>query len=154
MTFNRVVNSLYQQERSLRVLLFLFLALPAIAAPAPGITFYRQIEAIIYHNCAPCHRPGESGPFSLLTYEDVRRHASQIAAVTKKRYMPPWLPQPGYGDFVEERRLSETDIQLIEDWVKKGSPAGPSADAPAPPKSKSEWQLGTPDLTRCTAEVV
>jgi hypothetical protein len=67
----------------------------------------------------------------------VKRHASQIGAVTKKRYMPPWLPQPGYGDFVEERRLSERDIQLIEDWVKQGSPAGSVADAPVPPKFKS-----------------
>src|SRR5690349_23716421 len=99
MTFDGAVKSLYQQRRSLRVLLLLFLTLPAIAArSAPSVTFYRQIEPIIYHNCAPCHRPGESGPFSLLTYEDVKRHASQITAVTRKRYMPPWLPQPGYGE--------------------------------------------------------
>src|SRR2546426_219780 len=147
MTFDGAVKSLYQQERTLRVLLLLFLALPAIAAPsAPSVTFYGQIEPIIYHNCVSCHRPGESGPFSLLTYDDVKRHASQIATVTKKRYMPPWLPQPGYDDFVEERRLSERDIQLIEDWVKEGSPPGSVADAPVRPKFKSEWQLGTPDL--------
>ena len=99
--------------------------LPAMAATsAPAVTFYRQIAPIIYKNCAPCHRPGEAGPFSLLTYEDVRRRASQIAVVTKRRYMPPWLPEPGYGDFVEERRLSDAQIQLIQEWVKQGAPAG------------------------------
>src|SRR5689334_14695716 len=147
MTFVGAVKSLCQYQRSLRALLLVSVTLPALAErSASNITFYRQIEPIIYRNCAPCHRPGESGPFSLLTYEDVKRHASQIAAVTKKRYMPPWLPQPGYGDFVEERRLSEADIQLIQGWVKEGCPAGSAADAPALPKFKSEWQIGTPDL--------
>src|SRR6266481_6240535 len=121
-------------------------ALPVMAAhaatSAPEVTFYRQIAPIIYKNCAPCHRPGEAGPFSLLTYEDVKRRASQIAAVTKRRYMPPWLPEPGYGDFVEERRLSDAQIQLIQEWVKQGAPAGPIADAPAVPQFTSEWQLG------------
>src|SRR5579859_747812 len=116
------------------------------ADAAPAITFYRQIAPIIYKNCAHCHRPGESGPFSLLNYDDVKRRATQIAAVTKRRYMPPWLPEPGYGDFVEERRLSDAQIQLIQEWVKQGSPAGPIADAPAAPQFTSEWQLGTPDL--------
>src|SRR6476660_505221 len=107
-------------------------AVPVMAATStPAVTFYRQIAPIIYKNCAPCHRPGEAGPFSLLTYEDVQRRSSQIAAVTKRRYMPPWLPEPGYGDFVEERRLSDAQIQLIQEWVKQGAPAGPIADAPA-----------------------
>jgi tetratricopeptide (TPR) repeat protein len=115
-------------------------------ANAADITFYRDIAPIVHHDCAPCHRPGESGPFSLLTYEDVKRHASQIAAVTKRRFMPPWLPEPGYGDFVEERRLSDAQIQLIADWVMQGAPAGSPADGPPAPTFSSEWQLGKPDL--------
>ena len=106
----------------------LLIAAPAIAAnPTPvasGVSFNQHIAPIVNQYCAPCHSPGEAAPFSLLTYEDVKRHAGQIAAVTKRRYMPPWLPEPGYGDFVEERRLSDTQIQLIQDWVKQGSPAG------------------------------
>ena len=64
-------------------------------APRP-VTYSRDIAPLIEQNCAACHRPGEAAPFSLLTYEDVRKHARQIVAVTKSRYMPPWLPQPGY----------------------------------------------------------
>ena len=112
----------------------------------PTVTFNRDIAPIVYGNCSVCHRPGESAPFSLLTYEDVKRHAAQIAAVTKRRYMPPFLPEAGYGDFKEERRLTDKQIELIQDWVKQGAPAGSAAHAPVPPKFTSEWQLGPPDL--------
>jgi tetratricopeptide (TPR) repeat protein len=127
--------------------IFLALLTPVIAAAAvPQVTFYRHIAPIVYQYCAPCHRPGESGPFSLLTYDDVRRHASQIAEVTKRRYMPPWLPEPGHGDFAEERRLTDTQIQLIQEWVRLGTPAGQPVRGQAPPSFSSEWQLGPPDL--------
>src|SRR5256885_12549308 len=59
---------------------------------------------------------------------------------------PPWLPEPRHGEFAEERRLTDSQIQLIQDWASAGAPAGPSAHAPAPPKFSAEWQLGPPDL--------
>ena len=130
--------------------LLLLLAAPALAWPAAAATqrveFYRDIAPIVYRNCSPCHRPGESAPFPLLSYEDVKRRASLIAAVTKRRYMPPWLPEPGYGEFAEERRLTDAQIELIDRWVKDGTPAGTPTRASAPPKFADEWQLGTPDL--------
>jgi tetratricopeptide (TPR) repeat protein len=121
--------------------------LPVIAADQvpQHITFNQHIALLVYRNCSPCHRPGESAPFPLLTYDDVKRHAAQIAAVTKRRYMPPWLPEPGHGEFAEERRLTDAEIQTVQDWVRQGSPLGPGR-APQPPKFRDEWQLGTPDL--------
>ena len=80
------------------------LSLPFAAEP---ITFNKQIAPLIFQYCSSCYRPGEAAPFPLLTYEEVRSHASQIVAVTERRYMPPWPPEPGYGDFVGERRLVE-----------------------------------------------
>ncbi len=126
--------------------LFFISLFPVCAAGTPAVTYYRQIAPIIYSNCSPCHRPGESGPFSLLSYDDVRRHALQIVAVTRRRYMPPWLPEPGHGEFAEERRLTDAQIRLIAQWVAAGAPAGSAAHAPAPPKFSSEWQRGQPDL--------
>src|SRR5215831_16601357 len=125
---------------------FLSLGLLAISAVGAPVTFNQQIAPILYRNCSPCHRPGESAPFSLLTYDDVKRHAAQIAAVTKRRYMPPWLPEPGHGEFAEERRLTDAEIQEIGEWVKQGTPLGSATHAPQPPKFKDEWQLVTPDL--------
>jgi tetratricopeptide (TPR) repeat protein len=135
------------RTRDLAWVLCVFPAFAAKQTPAgPNITFYKQIAPIVYRNCTPCHRPGESGPFPLVTYDDVKRHAQQIAAVTKRRFMPPWLPAPGYGDFAEEHRLTDAQIQLIQEWVKIGSPAGSAVRAVAPPKFADEWQLGPPDL--------
>jgi tetratricopeptide (TPR) repeat protein/mono/diheme cytochrome c family protein len=123
------------------------MALPAMrAASTPKVTFYQNIAPIIYKNCSSCHRPGESGPFPLLSYDDVRKHAAQIADVTKRRYMPPWLPETGHGDFLEERRLSDAEIQAIQEWVTQGTPPGSASHPPQPPKFTSEWTLGTPDL--------
>ncbi len=119
--------------------------LAAASVPAATVTFNHDIAPIVYRNCSGCHRPGESAPFSLLSYDDVKRRAPLIAAVTKRRYMPPWLPEAGHGEFAEERRLTDAEIQAIQDWVKDGAPLGPGA-TPAPPKFKDEWQLGTPDL--------
>ena len=34
-------------------------------------TFNRDIAPIVFHNCAPCHRPAGPAPFDLLSYENV-----------------------------------------------------------------------------------
>jgi Flp pilus assembly protein TadD len=120
--------------------------LAAHALLAQPVTFNKHIAPILFKNCAPCHRPGESGPFSLLTYDDAKKHARQIVAVTKNRYMPPWLPEAGVGKFADERRLSENQIHLIERWVEQGEAQGQASDLPPLPKFAEGWQLGEPDL--------
>ena len=122
------------------------LLLLAAAARAENLTFYRHIAPLVYRSCAPCHRPGQTAPFPLLTYDDLKRHGAQIVAVTRRRYMPPWLPEPGHGDFQDERRLADDQIRMIEEWVRQGTRAGSPADQPPMPKFIPGWQLGSPDL--------
>jgi len=119
------------------------LTLPTVAQT---VTFNKQIAPIVFHTCSPCHRPGEVAPFSLLNYQDVKKHAAQIVAVTARRYMPPWPPSPGYGEFAGERRLTDEQLRLIADWVKQGAPEGNAADLPPTPHFTEGWQLGPPDL--------
>ncbi len=116
------------------------------AQEATPPTWSRHIAPILYKNCATCHHPGGAAPFSLLTYDDARRWSAQILTVTQSRFMPPWLPEPGYGDFADNRRLSADDLASIKRWVNAGMPQGIAAEAPAPPQYTSEWQLGAPDL--------
>ena len=125
---------------------------PAPASAAETITFNRHIAPIVLRNCAPCHRPGEAGPFSLLTYADVRRRAEQIARVTQVRFMPPWPPEPGYGDLAGSRRLTDDQVALIQRWVAEGTPEGPPSAPPSPPAFTEGWQLGPPDLVLETVQ--
>jgi tetratricopeptide (TPR) repeat protein/mono/diheme cytochrome c family protein len=117
----------------------------AASAQTPP-NFAHDIAPIVYQSCAPCHHAGGAGPFPLIRYEDVKRHAAQIAAVTHRRYMPPWLPEPGHGDFADVRRLSDEQLRQIDDWVAAGTPEGPAGETPAPPEFPEVWQLGQPDL--------
>jgi tetratricopeptide (TPR) repeat protein/mono/diheme cytochrome c family protein len=112
----------------------------------PQVTFNRDIAPILFHYCAACHRPGESGPFPLLTYKDAKTHARQIAAVTRSRFMPPWLPAPGDFKFADQLSLSDEQLALIRNWVEEGGAEGSPADLPPTPKFVEGWQMGTPDL--------
>jgi tetratricopeptide (TPR) repeat protein len=116
------------------------------AGDSHKITFTHDIAPIVFRYCSPCHRPGEAAPFSLLTYEDTAKFARQIAFVTQRRIMPPWLPAPGEFHFQGEMRLSNEQIALFDEWAKQGAPQGNSADLPPAPKFISGWQLGKPDL--------
>ena len=88
------------------------------------VTFNQDIAPIILSRCAPCHRPGEIGPFSLLTYRDVRQRLTQIRIATERRIMPPWKPVPGGGEFDGERRLTNRELELIQRWIADGAPEG------------------------------
>jgi mono/diheme cytochrome c family protein len=119
------------------------------AAEASGsepVTFNKHVAPIVFEQCAACHRPGEVAPFSLLTYEDVRKRAKQIAVMTADRLMPPWKSVEGHGQFVDERRLSGEQIELIARWVEQGAVEGAAADLPAAPVFSDGWKLGEPDL--------
>src|SRR6516164_2041949 len=127
--------------------LALFLTVDAIPqTPGEAVSFNKQIAPLVYQYCSSCHRLGEAAPFPLLTYEDVRKRASQIVAVTQSRYMPPWLPVPGYGEFAGERRLTDAQLQVLLEWLERGCPEGNPADLPPAPHFTEGWQLGTPDL--------
>ena len=117
-----------------------------LPSPSDTVTFNKDIAPIVFEHCTSCHRPGELAPFSLLTYEDVKSRASIVAAVTADRIMPPWLPEPGYGEFSGNRRLMDEQIDVIQRWVEGGAVEGDPSDRPPAPEWPEEWQLGEPDL--------
>ena len=115
-------------------------------APAAVVTFSKDVAPILHSRCATCHRPGQVAPFALLTYDDARPRAQQIARVTAARRMPPWLPDASDPPFIGERRLSTQEIEVLQRWVQAGAPEGDRAQAPAPPAFLSGWTHGVPDL--------
>jgi Flp pilus assembly protein TadD len=122
------------------------------ARRAAAETWSHDVAPVLYKNCTTCHHPGGAGPFSLLTYADAHRWAPQILKVTQSHFMPPWLPEPGYGDFADVRRLSDNDTALLKRWINGGMAQGDVKVAPAAPKYDTVWQLGKPDLILKTAQ--
>src|SRR5262249_34840973 len=100
---------------------------------------------ILQKNCQTCHRPGEVGPFPLLTYRQALNWGSDIKTYTQKRKMPPWKPVAGLP-FQNERRLSAKDIATLAAWADGGMPEGDAKTAPPPRQFTAGWQLGQPDL--------
>lgn len=123
--------------------------LVAPASPvAAEINYAIHIAPLLNQHCVSCHRPEGNAPFSLIGHEAARRRARLMADITADRYMPPWKPAADYGPPLEgNRRLSESDIQLLRAWADAGAPAGDLAlvSTPPPPPSGG-WTLGTPDL--------
>jgi hypothetical protein len=119
---------------------------PASSELPDKVTFSEHIAPIIFGNCTACHRPGEAAPFKLVTYRDVQKRGRTILNVAERRYMPPWQPEPGHGEFRDERRLSDHQIALIRRWVQTGMAEGDPRLLPELPKFQDGWYLGKPDL--------
>src|SRR5262245_17251588 len=113
--------------------------------PSGQVTYGGHIASIFQRRCVPCHQPGQAGPFSLLGYQDVQKRAADIARVTAKRIMPAWLPDEKGVKLMGERRLSNEELGLIQQWIADGTPEGPPT-APTPAPRTNEWHLGQPDL--------
>jgi len=111
-----------------------------------SISWSEHIAPIIYKNCSPCHRPGQSGPFSLLSYADAVKKAKQIKFVTKTKYMPPWPADANYSHFVGELGLTDDHIKQISNWVDSNTPRGDSTKEIVSQVYKNISFFGKPDL--------
>ncbi|ADG67389.1 Redoxin domain protein [Planctopirus limnophila DSM 3776] len=107
----------------------------------PQVTWAKDIAPILDQHCVECHRPGEIGPFSLVNYEETAGWAEMIAEVTSERRMPPWHAEESHGKFLNERRLSQKEIDTLKQWVAEGTPAGDVSQRPPLPVFTNGWQL-------------
>ncbi|MBI3099142.1 MAG: redoxin domain-containing protein [Planctomycetes bacterium] len=109
------------------------------------VTYANPVAGLLNRNCVQCHRPGQVAPFPLDSYEQAKKWALNIAAITRSRAMPPWKPV-NHGTFRDERVMTPEEIDLLDRWVAAGAPEGDPAQAPVPPKIAEGWMLGEPDL--------
>jgi hypothetical protein len=116
------------------------------------VTFSKDVAPILYNKCAECHRPGEAAPFSVLSYKDVRPWARSIKDKVVSHEMPPWHADPHIGQWANDRRLSDGQIQKIAAWVDHGAAEGNPVDLPPAPAFPDGWSIGKPDVIFQIAE--
>ncbi|MBY0587367.1 redoxin domain-containing protein [bacterium] len=111
------------------------------------VTFAQQVSRIINNKCGYCHRAGAAAPFNLQTYDDVAKWADAIKEVVNENRMPPWHATASFGHFSNDRRLTDTERQLLLRWIDEGRSKGDEKDLPpATVYDDSGWMIGKPDL--------
>ena len=122
------------------------LGIAAMAAPnTTTVTFNKDVLPILQKNCQACHRPGEIGPMSLLTYSEARPWAKAIKAAVASQKMPPWFADPKVGHFANDKRLSEEQVATLVAWADGGALEGDKKDAPPPITFQDGWNI-KPDM--------
>ncbi len=116
------------------------------------VSYAQQVSRILQKRCQECHRSGEIGPMSLLTYEDAKAWADTIHEVVLEQRMPPWHADPRFGKFTNDRRLSQEETGTLLAWVEQGCPKGDDKDLPPPAKFPAGWRIGKPDAVFQMAE--
>ncbi|HEY7212577.1 MAG TPA: cytochrome c [Bryobacteraceae bacterium] len=109
------------------------------------LTFNKDVAPILYKHCVKCHHTGDIAPMPLLTYKDARPWAAAIRQAVVSRKMPPWLADPAVGEWSNDPRLSDSEIQTIKAWVEGPKLEGHSKDLPPAPVFPDGWKIGKPD---------
>lgn len=91
---------------------------------------YADVQPVIAARCVGCHHTGGSAPFSLASYEEVKRRTSFIKDVINTGYMPPFKADVHYRDYANNRILTPEEKKLILDWIGNNAPKGKPALAP------------------------
>ena len=110
------------------------------------VTFTKDVAPVIQKNCQGCHRPGEAGPFPLLTYAQARPWSKAMKEAVLMKKMPPWFADPHYGRFSNDRSLSQKEIDTIAAWADAGAPEGDPKEMPAPASFTEGWSIPKPDV--------
>ena len=101
------------------------------SADKPAPTYHKDVARVLQKNCQDCHRPNQVAPFSLLTYQQARKRASDLAHVTGERTMPPWPASSSFGGpFRDARVLTGDEIATLQSWVLANCPEGDPEEAP------------------------
>ena len=115
--------------------------------PTGVVTFHKDALPILQKNCQSCHRPGQIGPMSLMSYKEARPWTKAIKAAVLQKKMPPWFADPKYGHFNNDRSLKPAEIETLVAWADTGALEGDPKDAPAPIQWAADgWQI-QPDVT-------
>jgi hypothetical protein len=121
---------------------------------------WKDVAPVIYRECTDCHRPGEIGEdyLNAMGYSFLINspYFYNIPYYVSAKLMPPWKADPSYHHYLDERILSDDEINMIDSFVYQvangGYDPGDTTEAPPPPVFIEGSQLGTPDQVLTMAE--
>lgn len=105
---------------------------------------YAEVQPIITAKCVTCHRSGGDAPFTLETYQSLKKRTSFLKQVIETNYMPPWRADAHYRDFANNRTLTTSEKETILSWIANNAPEGKPQKAQ--PQQSNEVLNRTPDL--------
>ena len=119
-----------------------------------GPSFEEVVQPILERNCASCHTPGEPGAtiWQLETARDAAGASSGVALVTQTRYMPPWPASDLSVPFEHSMKLSDGDLQSLQEWASAGgqldvdpnTPIEVPAETVRQPRADTELRANAP----------
>jgi hypothetical protein len=59
-----------------------------------------------------------------MTYKEVRPWSEAVKQQVLERRMPPWNAVKGFGEFKDDRGLTQEDLEVLGEWVDGGAPEG------------------------------
>lgn len=116
-----------------------------------GLTYYRDVKAIVDAKCTGCHYDKGIAPFSLTSFDDVAKNKDAMVSAIGQGIMPPWPPAKGCSEYLDDRSLSDDQISTIKQWVKDGAQKGDPKDAPTEQKPPAGLSRIDRTLTMPTA---
>jgi len=109
-------------------------------------SYENDIAPIIAENCASCHREGGIAPFAMDSHAMIQGWSPMIREVLMTKRMPPGQIDGHIGEFINDMRLEDDQIQKVVAWIEAGSQKDGATDPLAEltwPDTK--WAFGEPD---------
>jgi hypothetical protein len=123
-----------------------FVSAAAAFGATTTVTYSKDVAPILQKNCEQCHRAGEAAPMSLRNYKEVRPYAAAIKEAVLLKKMPPWFADPHFGQFSNDRSMSEQDVKTLVAWADSGAKEGNPKDLPKPAEFINGWNIDKPDF--------
>lgn len=76
---------------------------------------------IIIDKCGSCHKPDGDTPFSLTSYNDIKKRLTTIKTVVTSGYMPPWKADNDYCNYSNDKSLTIEEKKTLLDWIQNGA---------------------------------
>jgi mono/diheme cytochrome c family protein len=123
----------------------------AAIGSSTGVSYQKNIRAIMETSCLDCHTKGGIGPIAFDDWPTVKNAASVIVNMVSAGLMPPSGWNRDCHQLNEDRSLDAAQRALFTQWKEAGFQEGNLADYVAPP-ARQKKALGEPTIVMTMKE--